>query len=448
MKILLSLLFCVCGLNLFSQSQFVNNDRVCFVGNSITHGGRYYNYLFLYYATRYPNVRLSIINAGISGDVASGMYGRKEKDVMTFNPTKVVLMSGMNDVNRELYSSNKIIYGADSLKEDALEKYKINLTRLAEFFKGKNIPMIFCSPTIYDENYNTPTESLRGVNNALGACSRFVKKLADNYHAPYIDYWDGMNAINNQYQSLGLDKTIIGRDRVHPDNAGHLIMSYLFLKQIGDVRPVWKLGLDAPTKKWVYQQYCSVSNIHRGKQGLSFDNEESALPFPDIERTEEAKKLIPFEKEINQQTVMVRGLKKGDYILSINGDSIGRYSSELLSRGINIADNTNTPQYKKAAKIYELCKEMCGLWKNIRTFRMMEFWQLAKIDIKDDEAVNKFLYKYMEENKNNIFPYSSAKLYLEKRKQESEMHERIKQIEDRIYELNRPLTYKYLIVKK
>lgn len=100
----------------FSQSIFKNNDKVCFMGNSITHGGRYHSYIYLYYVTRFPEIRLSFINCGISGDVATGMYGRLEKDIYANSATVATLSVGMNDVNRGLYSIKKPVPNADSLK--------------------------------------------------------------------------------------------------------------------------------------------------------------------------------------------------------------------------------------------------------------------------------------------------------------------------------------------
>jgi len=53
--------------------KFKDGDKICFIGNSITHGGTYHTFLQFYMATRFPNVKLEFYNAGISGDVADGM---------------------------------------------------------------------------------------------------------------------------------------------------------------------------------------------------------------------------------------------------------------------------------------------------------------------------------------------------------------------------------------
>ena len=49
-------------------SPFKKNDRVVFLGNSITEAGYYHSYIWLYYMTRFPNMPLKVIGAGVGGD--------------------------------------------------------------------------------------------------------------------------------------------------------------------------------------------------------------------------------------------------------------------------------------------------------------------------------------------------------------------------------------------
>ena len=72
-------------------------DRVVFVGNSITHGGRYHQYIWLYYMTRFPDMPVTVMNAGIGGEIAEQMYKRLETDVYAKKPSVIALTFGMND---------------------------------------------------------------------------------------------------------------------------------------------------------------------------------------------------------------------------------------------------------------------------------------------------------------------------------------------------------------
>lgn len=77
-------------------------DRL-FLGDSITHGGRFHRYISDYYLTRFPTRTVRFVNAGVSGDSAGGAMGRLDEDVLSQKPTSVAVMFGMNDVNRGSY---------------------------------------------------------------------------------------------------------------------------------------------------------------------------------------------------------------------------------------------------------------------------------------------------------------------------------------------------------
>ena len=110
-----------------SSPLFRNQDTICWVGDSITASGLYHSYIHLYYSTRFPSLHLSFVNCGISGDNASGMMGRLDKDVYSNHPTVVTLSAGMNDVNRNLYSQTHDPTNAPVLQKQATESYKKNI---------------------------------------------------------------------------------------------------------------------------------------------------------------------------------------------------------------------------------------------------------------------------------------------------------------------------------
>jgi hypothetical protein len=66
---------------------FKAGDRVVFVGNSITDGGHYHSYIWLYYMTHFPTMRLTCYNAGIGGDAIGQIANRFDDDVLSKNPT-------------------------------------------------------------------------------------------------------------------------------------------------------------------------------------------------------------------------------------------------------------------------------------------------------------------------------------------------------------------------
>ena len=183
----LTFLFLTCILSLYSlQAQdnqkpfFKDGDVICFLGDSITHGGQYHQFLQLFYATRYPALKLSFHNCGISGDNAAGMIERFEEDVLKHNPTHVFLMTGMNDVIRTLYFEGKASQKILKQREDALATYKQNTTILAEKIIKNGVIPILLTPSIYDQYSKIERENNLGCNDALIECSnQFFRILLD-----------------------------------------------------------------------------------------------------------------------------------------------------------------------------------------------------------------------------------------------------------------------------
>ncbi|MEI6753446.1 MAG: SGNH/GDSL hydrolase family protein [Paludibacter sp.] len=441
--------------SIFAKPLFKNNDKVCFMGNSITHGGRYHSYIYLYYATRFPEIKLSFINCGISGDVASSMYDRLEKDIYANNATVATLSVGMNDVNRGLYSSKKPVANADSLKKKAIENYKKNVTKIADSYRDHHVKSIFLTPTIYEESEAITTENLKGVNAALGECRDFVLKLGKEYNATVVDFWKPMFDLDTRMQQKDPNFTIVGKDRVHPGLTGHMVMAYQFLTQTNAPKEVWTLTIDSKKKTAGLEQNCKVSDLKIKPGNISFQNKEMALPFPKVKAAKEAYDLVPITDNLNQQILKIRQLEAGNYRLKINSIEVGSYSNSDFEKGINLATNTKTPQYAIADSIAKLVEEDFAKQYIIRTYRFIELKKMSKVNYANRDTAKAFLRKFIEEmhlQKNNPEAYSSywvmsAQTYIDEIDNEQKMKGRIKEIEELIYTLNKPQTFSYVIEK-
>ena len=169
---------------------FQTGDRVCFIGNSITMNGKYFKYLELFYATRFPDRKILFYNCGISGDDAGGMLRRLNSDVFIHKPTKAVLMVGMNDVRSSLYKKETLNDPASKQKkENALQDYYKNVDSIVRLLMQYGCKVILQTPTIYDQTSTIHEENHFGVNDALKKCADFLEKLARKYSLPIVDYW-------------------------------------------------------------------------------------------------------------------------------------------------------------------------------------------------------------------------------------------------------------------
>ncbi len=430
-------------------SEFFNKgDRVVFVGNSITHMGMFHHNIFLYHVTRFPDKPLEMYNLGVSGDVTTGVLNRMQDDIMVYEPTQAVIMLGMNDVQRHLYgkennSDEEIL----KQRKDAVDLYKKNLDSIINIFLSKEVKVILESPSIYDQTTDLPETNLFGVNDVLGECAVFIDSLSDKYKLPTVDYYTIMKRINTQVQKTDPSATLTCEDRIHPEETGHLIMAYQFLKTEKAPKYVSKIVVDSKKAKADPEsQNCEINSVTRENNNLSFTVKENALPFPSTEEQKEGMDLVNFTNKLNVELLKITGLQEGQYQLNIDGEAISEFSGKQLNEGVNLAEKHNTPQFKQANKVLKKFQE---LWKLEGVLRGMKF-----IEYMDDYKTcpNKvnlgFVEKYLDSAFNRYpDPYykNQLNIYISNKPKEEEMLKRSEQIRKEVYALAKTGKHNYTL---
>ncbi len=352
---------------------FTHHDRVVFLGNSITDGGHYHAYIWLYYMTRFPGMDVSIQNAGIGGDRVVEMVRRLDGDVFNKQPTVLVTTFGMNDSGYFEYNGAELDKFADEKVRESHAAYQEMEKRYREL-TGVRIVLMGSSP--YDEGAviagNTP---FKGKNNAMRRIVDFQKASAQSNHWEFMDLNQPMMQINARIQQRDPAFTLCGNDRIHPDNDVHMVMAYLFLKAQGFAgNKVAEIAIDAGNQNVIAAVNCDLSAVRKTETGISFDYKANSLPYPldtvprgwgNKKSQYEALRAVPFMEEMNQEQLVVTGLQ-GRYRLVIDDEEIGVWSAEELAAGINLAALTNTPQYQQALGVMYLNEER---WEIERRFR-------------------------------------------------------------------------------
>ncbi|HWK59521.1 MAG TPA: SGNH/GDSL hydrolase family protein [Parapedobacter sp.] len=352
---------------------FKSNDRVVFLGNSITDGGHYHSYIWLYYMTRFPAMNLSIRNAGIGGDRVGDMVKRLDGDVFSKQPTVLVTTFGMNDSGYFEYNGDEPDKFADEKVKESYDAYQ-EMERRYKQLAGTRIVMMGSSP--YDETAvikdNTP---FKGKNNAMRRIVDFQKESAKANGWEFFDLNQPMTRINQEIQQQDSSFALCGNDRIHPDNDGHMVMAYLFLKAQGFAgNKVAELSIDAAGQQVVSAVNCQLSDIKKTAGGISFAYKANALPYPldtvargwgSTKSQYDALRAVPFMEEMNQELLTVTGLK-GSHQLLIDGEVIGTWSAKDFATGINLAALSQTPQYQQALGMMYLNEER---WEIERRFR-------------------------------------------------------------------------------
>ncbi len=166
-----------------SAAPFANGDTVCYVGDSITHGGTYHSIVTLFYATRFPDRAIQYFNCGIGGDRAAAIMSderyRLNVDILAHKPTAATIMLGMNDVNRALYSADKTGEDVEQQKQKALDAYRDSMRKLIESLQKAGARITLIAPSIYDDTAvleNSKGLISLGANAALGKCTDMIRQ--------------------------------------------------------------------------------------------------------------------------------------------------------------------------------------------------------------------------------------------------------------------------------
>lgn len=454
-KIIILLVLLITGSASRAQNirPFKSGDRVAFVGNSITHGGHYHSYVWLYYMTHFPDRRIQIFNCGIGGDVAAQMYNRLDSDVFVKKPTVIFLTFGMNDAGYYEYLKPNAAELAQKNIEKSYNAYKKIEARFRDYPQAEKI--LISSPP-FDETAKIKSTVFPGKNNAMLKIADFQETSAKQNSWGFIDWNRDMTAINLREQKKDSAFTLEGSGRIHPDDDGHLVMAYLILKKQGLAgKDVADIHINAGEKKVEKEGNCTISQLSVSPATIRFNYLAKSLPFPvdtivrgweETKPASAALPVIPFMKEFDNERLVVDHLPGKKYRLKMDGQAIGEWTAGALANGINLAEQPNTPEYQQALSIMELNEERWGIEKRMRDYDWMEysFLQDKGMLFKDNVAA---IDTVREAAKTNIFVKGNMDAFVAghyKNVREA-WNEEMKVLVDKIYATNKPVSHEIVL---
>lgn len=436
---------------------FHQGDRIAFLGNSITDGGHYHSYIWLYYMTRFPAQRIDIFNAGIGGDVIKMMYDRLDDDVLSHRPNVIVLTFGMNDTDYGIYLQPD----AEKLSEDRVKTSYTNYLLMEKRLKAlPSIRKILLTSPPFDETAKLKSPGYPGKNAAMLKINAFMKASAEKNHWGFVDLNAPMSAINLREQAKDSAFSLQGTGRIHPEQDGHMVMAYLFLKAQGWAgREVADVKIDAASKNVQSARNCKITNLAAGAGSVSFDYLAASLPYPidtfvshggwgETKTQADALKVIPFIQEFNREMLAVNGLADGNYALNIDGEKIGQWTAGELAEGINLAVQTNTPQYRQAMTIMYMNEERWEIERRLRVYYWYQFdvFRDKGLLFADNQAATDSLNAIAGEN---VFVRGMMQGYLKAMHPEMRTiwKKEMKLLVDQIYTINKPKKH-HITLKK
>jgi len=179
-----------------------NENRVVFMGNSITEGWSNVDPGF-FQGKPY-------INRGISGQTTPQMVLRFKQDVIDLKPKVVVILAGINDI-------------AGNTGPMTLEQSRDNIIAMSQLAKANGIKVVLSSVIpAFDFPWRPGMEPAGKVI----VLNKMIKEYADKNNIVYLNYFSAMADERN-----GLKKNL-GDDGVHPNLEGYRIMAPLAEKAI------------------------------------------------------------------------------------------------------------------------------------------------------------------------------------------------------------------------
>ena len=210
---------------------FEAGQTVCFVGDSITHSDHHLRLIRYFYQSRFPDKPVTIENCGISGDSLGNVLARFDADIAVKKPSYVVVMMGMNDVQRHLYAKEDD--AALASRTRAINTFKAKLSLLCDQLQALPVKhIVLMSPSIYDEYTTNPKASpaIKGLNEqGLKAIQEIVKTMAKSRGLGYVPMYEKTLEATLKKQTRTPNVSLNNPDRIHPNTSGAYVMAAAFL---------------------------------------------------------------------------------------------------------------------------------------------------------------------------------------------------------------------------
>jgi lysophospholipase L1-like esterase len=206
-------------------------EKLVLIGDSITDCGRaqpvaeglfdplgrgYVTMIESLLTSTYPERGIRVINVGSSGHTVRELKDRWDRDVIALKPDWLSINIGINDVWRQFDLPRQTQVHVN------LEEYANTLEALVAKTRPMVKGLVLMTPHYIEPNRK---DAMRARMDQYGGV---VKRLAKAYDAVLVDTQAAFDAMLKHVHPNAL-----AWDRVHPNQAGHMILARAFLKAVG-----------------------------------------------------------------------------------------------------------------------------------------------------------------------------------------------------------------------
>ena len=359
-----------------AKMELQSGDTVVFLGDSITYQALYTQYFEDFYYTRFPNRRIRFRNAGVAGDRATNALVRFDDDVGAFRPRYVTVLLGMND-------------GAyRDFDRPTFDTYQRNMTTLFDRIGQLGAIAVPITPTMYDGRAarlrQTPAEPRdTQYNGVLGLYGAWLREVAYTRGLGFADVYAPLNNVTTDGRKTDANFTLVP-DAVHPDAAGQVVMAVALLEDLGLRGPVSAILIQEQAGQLTATaDNGQLTNFTSGDQ-ISFTFTANALPWVLPADARPGYQLTRAGSRHSLEKFTAQNLPPGTYELRIDATPVGIYTAGQLAAGLELQENTLTPQFQQARQVAQLNKD-----RNATAIRPLRKWweQLRDKRLELDKAI-------------------------------------------------------------
>ncbi len=287
-----------------------------------------------------PKGNFTFINAGIGGDTANGGAGRFKTHVLDEKPTCVTINFGMNDGGYGAFNANKQKVFLE--KTDAMLKMATNA--------GVRVALL--SPNAVDRRNKTNGKLYVETQKEFYGP---LQDLAAKHKVSFVDQYAITRAATDKMEADDPMAKVAKPyyDGFHTSPPGGMLMAHAILTGLHAPALVSEAVIDLPNKK-VDAKGCKIGEVpFEPEKGLSFTRTDESLPMP-IQK--DWLPMLPYTnelKDLNYYGLTVKGLKAGDYNVSIDGVVVGKFSAKQLAEGVNLGNVTVGPVWEQGNKVLQ-----------------------------------------------------------------------------------------------
>lgn len=198
------------------------NERIVFLGDSITQSGDqphgYVDLVRKTIADKHGDLKVEVIGAGISGNKVPDLEARLDRDVLSKQPTRVMIYIGINDV----WHSQR----GDGTPKDV---FAAGLNRLIDRVQAAGAKVTLCTPSMIGEK----TDGSNELDSMLEEYAAISRQVAAEKKVGLLDLRKKFVEHLKQNNPDQLKEGVLTTDGVHLNPAGNRFVAKQMLAALG-----------------------------------------------------------------------------------------------------------------------------------------------------------------------------------------------------------------------